>query len=68
MGSCIPHASEEENDVLPPPCDRMDQDHPRPFAPLEHTASHRLGPVEPGDGAGALLSEVPSLIDRKYLS
>ena len=42
MGSCIPHASEEENDVLPPPCDRMDQDHPRPFAPLEHTASHRL--------------------------
>src|SRR2546426_3352322 len=33
----------------------MDDDYPGPLAPLEQTSSHRLGPVEPGDGAGALL-------------
>src|SRR6266508_4393078 len=51
----LPHTPKEDTDVLPPPCDRMDHDHPGPLAPLEQTASDRLGPVEPGDGAGPLL-------------
>src|SRR2546426_1075779 len=55
MGSRIPHASSEEQDVLPPSCDCMDDDDPGSLAALEHTTSHRLGSVEPGDGAGPLL-------------
>src|SRR6266571_6747529 len=51
----LPHTPKEDTDVLPPPCDRMDHGHPDPLAPLEQTASDRLGPVEPGDGAGPLL-------------
>src|SRR2546430_8659660 len=51
----LPHTPKEDTDVLPPPCDRMDHGHPDPLAPLDHTASDRLGPVEPGDGAGPLL-------------
>src|SRR5437667_489694 len=51
----LSHHPKEDPDVLPPPCHRMDDDYPGPLAPLEQTASHRLGPVEPGDGAGALL-------------
>src|SRR4029453_11192854 len=49
------HPPQEDTDVLPPPCHRMDDDHSHPPAALEQTASHRLGPVEPGDGAGPLL-------------
>ena len=49
----LPHTPKEDTDVLPPPCARMDQD-PDPLAALEQTASHRLGLVEPGDGAGLL--------------
>src|SRR6266849_5441812 len=49
------HHPKEDSDVLPSPCDRMDHDHPDPLAPLEQTASHRLGPVESGDGPGSLL-------------
>src|SRR5262244_664796 len=45
----LPHTPKEDTDVLPPPCARMDQDHPDPLAALEQTASHRLGLVEPGD-------------------
>src|SRR5437867_9299796 len=55
MGSHISHTSEEETYVLPPPCHRMDDDHPGAPAPLEQTPSHRLGPVEPGHGTGSLL-------------
>src|SRR4029453_7655869 len=40
---------------LPPPCDRMEYRHPDSFAPLEQTASHRLGPMESGHGPGPLL-------------
>ena len=35
MGSHISHTSEEEKYVLPPPCHRMDYDHPGAHAPLE---------------------------------
>src|SRR5215510_1511424 len=51
----LSHHPKEDSDVLPPPCHRMDNGHPGPLAPLEQTASHRLGPVEPGDGTGSLL-------------
>src|SRR5215510_7388213 len=51
----LSHYSKEDSYVLPPPGHRMDHHHPRPLAPFEHRASDRLGPVEPGDGAGALL-------------
>src|SRR4029453_160293 len=44
------HHPKEDTDVLPPPCHRRDADHSPPPAALEQTASHRLGPVEPGDG------------------
>src|SRR5262252_6761534 len=48
------HTPKEDTDVLPPPGDRMDQDPPDTLAPLEPTTRHRLGLVEPGDGAGSL--------------
>jgi hypothetical protein len=55
MGSRIPHASEEENYVLPPPCDRMDDHNPDPFVPFDQVPSYRARLVESGDGPGALL-------------
>src|SRR5438093_6159279 len=33
----------------------MDYDNPHPLAPVDEAPSHGLGPVEPGDGVGALL-------------
>src|SRR6266436_5581095 len=51
----LSHTPKEDTDVLPPPCDRMDHDHPGPPAPFDQAASHGLGPVEPGDGTGPLL-------------
>src|SRR5262245_20284734 len=49
------HHAKKDTDVLPPPCDRMDRHYSDTFAPFEQAASHGLGAVEPGDGAGALL-------------
>src|SRR5215475_1737898 len=49
------HHPKEDTDVLPSPCDRMDHYDPDAPARFEQTASHRLGAVEPGDGAGALV-------------
>src|SRR5436190_4379237 len=51
----LPHTPKEGTDVLSPPRHRMDTDSPHPLAPLKHTASDGLGPVELGYGAGALL-------------
>ena len=46
----LSHTPKEDTDVLPPPCDRMDDDHPAPLAPFDQATRHGLGPVEPGDG------------------
>src|SRR5215467_12368117 len=51
----LPYTLQEDTNVLPPPCDRMEYRHPDPFAPLEQIASHRLGPLESGHGPGPLL-------------
>src|SRR5712691_9422695 len=55
MGSDIYHTSEEEKDVLPPPCNRMDRHDPDPLAPLEQASSHGVGAVESGHGPGTLV-------------
>src|SRR2546428_12725494 len=51
----ITHNSQEDIDVLPPPCDRMDRHDPDPLAPLEQAPSHGAGAVESGHGPGTLV-------------
>src|SRR6266478_5278917 len=51
----ITHTSQEDINVLPPPCDRMDRYNPDPSAPLEQAPSYGAGAVESGHGPGPLL-------------
>src|SRR6266702_3608978 len=49
------HTSQEDIDVLPPPCDRMDRHDPDPLAPCEQAPRHGAGAVESGHGPGTLV-------------
>src|SRR5215510_5237306 len=48
------HSPQEDTDVLPSPCPRMDPRHPDPPAPVDPAPSHGLGAGEPGHGPGPL--------------
>src|SRR5215471_19166686 len=49
------HHPQEETDVLPSPCDRMEYYHPDAPAPFDQAPSHRLGDVESGHGPGPVV-------------
>jgi hypothetical protein len=54
------HHPQEDTEVLPPPCDRMDHHTPGPRAALTPITRPGLGAVAPGAGVGALLG-----VDRR---
>ena len=55
LGRHIFHSGQEEQQVLPSPCHRMDDHHPTASAPVECLSSSRVSPLELGHGAGPLL-------------
>src|SRR5882724_13380175 len=55
LGSHISQSGQEEQDVLPSPCHRMDDHYPNASAPVERPPSHCVSPLELGHGASPLL-------------